>query len=34
MKLMYKSIVVGIGYWVIPIAFIVSIGDYLSVVFP
>ena len=34
MKLIYKSIVVGICYWVIPIAIIVSIGKYLIVVFP
>ena len=34
MKLMFKSIIAGICYWVVPIIIIVSIGKYLSVVFP
>ena len=33
-KLMFKSIVTGICYWVVPIVIIVSIGKYIIVVFP
>jgi len=33
-KLIYTSIIIGIAYWVIPITFIILIGEYLTVVFP
>jgi len=33
-KLMVKSIIIGICYWVVPIIIIISIGEYLSMIFP
>lgn len=34
MKVIFKSIIAGICYWIVPFIVIVSIGKYLSVVFP